>query len=927
MILSTALDATPFQGPSSSAVRCRATRFLYAGFVWAFLSPGIAAAEPAEPPSSSRPSGDAATDLEEALALLRAGEYTACARRAAAKIEGGTATETWRFLKIRAELAVGAYSEALASLEDALRRYRSSLRLRVVGRDVYRYNGQDGKADELFEGIEDLARRNPWNYTDRDSRVTLGRVLLERGADARQVLELVYDRIKKEHPDYADAHVATGELALVKHDYAVATEALDRAMKLRPDDPDTLYLLARAHAPSDTPRAAGLLATALELNPNHVGSLLLRVEQLIDSEAYAPAEEVIAQVLAVNPRQPEAWAYRAVLAHLAGDEAREGVCRETALASWRRNPEVDHLIGRKLSQKYRFREGAAYQRRALTVDTEYLAAKLQLSQDLLRLGDEEEGWRLAGEVHDRDGYNVVAYNLSTLLEHLEKFRALSADGFIVRMEAREAEVYGERVLDLLGRARAHLLPRYEVELDEPVIVEIFPEQKDFAIRTFGLPGGAGFLGVCFGRVITANSPASQTGSPSNWEAVLWHEFCHVVTLTKTRNRMPRWLSEGISVYEERQADPAWGQTMTPQYREMVLGGELTPIGELSGAFLSPASPMHLQFAYYESSLVVEHIIDRYGLGALKQILTDLGGGMLIQDALARSTGSIEQVEREFAEFARARAEDLAPGADWTPPELPADVDSASLATWNAEHPDNIQGLGRYALQLMEEEKWEEAKSPLRRLVELHAESTGPARWYSLLAAVHRRLGETAEERAVLEVLASRESDAVDAYLRLMEIAAAEEDRDAVIANAERLLAVNPLIAAPHRELARAAEAAGDPERAIEAYRAQLLLDPVDPAGLNYRLASLYERTDDVWSARLHVLKALEEAPRYREAHRLLLALAPKLEEARKIEAARRIEEARRLEIEAKTGPPSTQEQSPDAPESGTPATSAKEKRF
>ena len=130
------------------------------------------------------------------------------------------------------------------------------------------------------------------------------------------------------------------------------------------------------------------------------------------------------------------------------------------------------------------------------------------------------------------------------------------------------------------------------------------------IRTFGLPGGDGFLGVCFGRVITANSPASRGNSPANWEAVLWHEFCHVVTLEKTRNKMPRWLSEGISVYEERQANSTWGQTMTPVYRQMILEGELTPVSRLSGAFLQPKSAMHLQFAYFESSLVVEFLIKR-----------------------------------------------------------------------------------------------------------------------------------------------------------------------------------------------------------------------------------------------------------------------------------------------------------------------------
>jgi hypothetical protein len=99
-------------------------------------------------------------------------------------------------------------------------------------------------------------------------------------------------------------------------------------------------------------------------------------------------------------------------------------------------------------------------------------------------------------------------------------------------------------------------------------------------------------------VITANSPASQGASPTCWEATLWHEFCHVVTLNKTNNKMPRWLSEGISVYEERQADKTWGQTINPKYREMLLGDDFVPISKLSGAFSPPRAT--LTISYYES---------------------------------------------------------------------------------------------------------------------------------------------------------------------------------------------------------------------------------------------------------------------------------------------------------------------------------------
>src|SRR5262249_16430032 len=158
--------------------------------------------------------------------------------------------------------------------------------------------------------------------------------------------------------------------------------------------------------------------------------------------------------------------------------------------------------------------------------------------------------------------------------------------------------------------------------------EIFPQQKDFAVRTFGMPGNPGYLGVCFGSVITANSPASQAPNPANWEDVLWHEFTHVVTLTATRNRMPRWLSEGISVNEERQTNPLWGEKMNLDYRDLVLGGKLTPLGQLSGAFLggTNSGSGDLLFAYYESSLVVEFIVQQFGMEALKKILGDLHDG-------------------------------------------------------------------------------------------------------------------------------------------------------------------------------------------------------------------------------------------------------------------------------------------------------------
>ncbi len=811
------------------------------------------------------------------MRLFRTGEYAACVEATTKAITENSVNQEYRPLQIRAEMELGRYADAAKTLDAALRLFPVSIELRWLGRDVFRMNNQPQRVRQLEEEITQLVQQAPWRYGDAANRITVGRFLLAQGLDAKKVLDGTYSIVKKQQPTFVKAWTASGELALEKSDFALAAESYAQAAKLDPSDPDIHFGLARAFAPSDAPKADAAIKAALERNPNHIASLLFVIEDQVDSERYDDADGLLDHVAKVNPFHPKAAALRAVLAHLRNQPEREKQQREAALKFWTTNPEVDHLIGRKLSQKYRFAEGAEHQRQALAMDPKYLPAKMQLSQDLLRLGDEDEGWRLADAVYKADGYNIVAHNLLNLQESLAKFRTLEEDGLIARMDAREADIYGPRVLDLLKRAKRELCAKYDVQIDRPIIVELFPKQEDFAIRTFGLPGGAGFLGVCFGSVITANSPASQSGSPSCWEATLWHEFCHVVTLSKTANKMPRWLSEGISVYEERKADPSWGQAINPRYRKMMLGDELTPVSRLSGAFLNPPSPLHLQFAYFESSLVVEYLVDTFGVEALQHILVDLGKGVTINDALIRHAGSQEALDSGFAAYARKLANEMAPQADWSEPELPRRADSALIAAWLKEHPQNYAGLQRLARQLIAERKWAEAKEPLEQMRKLYPKDAGGDSLYFLLAAVHRQLKENREERTVLEELAKLSDDNVDLYERLTELASEAGDWELTKGYAQRWLAVNPLKPLPHRRAAEAAEHLHDDRLAIDSYRALLLLNPTDPADLHLKLATSLQRTGDLPAARRHALLALEETPRFRPAHRRLLEILKQME--------------------------------------------------
>jgi tetratricopeptide (TPR) repeat protein len=349
----------------------------------------------------------------------------------------------------------------------------------------------------------------------------------------------------------------------------------------------------------------------------------------------------------------------------------------------------------------------------------------------------------------------------------------------------------------------------------------------------------------------------------------------VVTLQMTKNKMPRWLSEGISVYEERLADPCWGMRIDPRYREMILGEDLVPVGKLSGAFLAPKSPRHMQFAYLQSSLVVEFIIGRFGIERVRDILADLRDGTEINTALARHTVPLETLETEFAAYARERAEQLAPQLNWERPEpellLPGAAEK--LAEWEKEHPDNYWLLRNSAQRLVEQQKWTEAKVPLQRLVELYPEQKGGETPYRPLVAAFRALNDTAGELEVLKKWVEVDDEAADAYLRLMELAAAEKDWATVARNSERYLAVNPLVPPPYRYLAQAAAASGDDSTAVVAWRTLIQLDVPERADGHFQLAGLLHKRGDTAEARRHALMALEETPRYRAALRLLLELS------------------------------------------------------
>ncbi len=781
--------------------------------------------------------------------------------------------------RLDALMTLGFYDRAAEDAGEAADEFDGYIPIQLQAIEVLRRTGRGEKSAALLEALDGLAKQAKPANLNAVELVALGRAALLLGAEPKLVLKQFYDRARGLEKEGWQATVATAELAIRKGDYGLATRVLNEARTRVGPLPDLIYLQAEANSPSDRKASERFIDELLETNPRHLPALLLRARHAIDVEAYEQAREVLATVRETNPREPLAWALEAAIAFRLDQDARGKSARAKALEPWAENPEVDYWIGLKLSEMRRFAEGSGFLRQALAFDPDHLPSKKALGQDLLRLGKNDEGWALIEEVRKADPYDVEIYNLMLLHDELEEFVTLGSGSFAVRMRPGEAAVYGKRVLELLEEAERELGGRYGYRPDEPVVVDFFPDQQDFAVRTLGMPGGLGILGACFGNVIAMNSPGSPGALGSNWESTLWHEFCHTITLGATASRIPRWLTEGISVYEENRRDPSCAGQMTPEFRTRILeDGGLIPLAGLSAALTNFADPESIGFAYFEASLWVDYLIRTYGEKKFQQVLGDLRTNGAIDAVLARRMAPVATLDKGFAKFARERAEALAPGVDWTqpPPDSPLRRDPQAVADFLEDHPDNFWALVQRGDWLLGERRWAEAKEIGRHLVAIYPGYGGAGNGHSIVAMACRNLGETGEERAALRAWAERDGEANDAFVRLVELDLEAQDWPALDGSARRVLAVNPLLRAPHRALGMAAQQQGDDEMARRSFETLLELDPVNPADVHFRLATLY-RGPDPAKARRHVLEALEEAPRFQAAHGLLRELTEKPE--------------------------------------------------
>jgi tetratricopeptide (TPR) repeat protein len=248
-----------------------------------------------------------------------------------------------------------------------------------------------------------------------------------------------------------------------------------------------------------------------------------------------------------------------------------------------------------------------------------------------------------------------------------------------------------------------------------------------------------------------------------------------------------------------------------------------------------------------------------------------------EEALARMPGSLEILDQEFLEYARSKATQMAPHADF---DRPSGEEPDDIARWLETHPTSYWGQRRALAQAMERKEWESARTKAEQLIAMWPEDHSDEGVYWQLAVICKALGDAPAEREALVQLVSRAPSPREGLLRLIEMDHERAAWSDVLRWCELLVGIQPINDVLQDYRSQAATQIADYDKALRALKAMVAMDPIDPAGVFFRMAQASAALKNNDQAKRYCLQALEESPRYRDALELLVQLRPAVSRGR-----------------------------------------------
>jgi Flp pilus assembly protein TadD len=642
-------------------------------------------------------------------------------------------------------------------------------------------------------------------------KVRWGMLLHERFNDA-DAAGLFREALAKD-PSNAEAYVGLAAVSADGFD-GTAAEYLQNAMTFDPK-------LAEAHE---------LMAdVALANDDRHVAAAEADKAIALENDALdAMAIRAALELIADHP--PDAWfaKIQAINAHYGQAYAR---------------------VAHHLELHYRYEDAVTYYRRAIELDPRLWAAHSSLGIDLMRLGKEDEPFKELQLSYDHGYRDAATVNSLRLLDSYKNFENFRDATTILKLNKTEAAVLLPYLQSELHTILATYEEKYQMKLSGPVQLEVYPNHEDFAVRTMGMPG-LGALGVTFGEVVAMDSPTARPPGDFNWGSTLWHEMSHVFILSATNHRVPRWFTEGLAVHEEGERSAEWKDRVTPEVLLAIRDKKLLPVSSLDRGFVYPEYPSQVVVSYFQAGSICDFIKAKWSEGKLLE--------MVHSYANVQTTPQV--IEHDLA-------------------TSPDEFDKQYLAWINQKYGaqaaqfDEWRGKLKALFAAANQKQYDTVLQQGPAILALYPEYVVDANVYELMADAYKTRGDAKAEAAILTAYEHVGGQMPEVLKRLAALEQAAGQPREASATLERVNYIYPVKDADlHKRLGDLLYAQKQYDGAIREYNALVASHPVDKAGAEFALAQAYLATGQRDKAEESVLAALETAPGYRPAQKLLLEL-------------------------------------------------------
>jgi tetratricopeptide (TPR) repeat protein len=626
-----------------------------------------------------------------------------------------------------------------------------------------------------------------------------------------------------------------------------AADLFREALAKEPSNGEAYLGLAIVSADGFDGKATEYALKAIELDPKLVGAHELMANLALENDDRDLAVAEADKALALDKDAMDAMAIHAAVELIADRSPDAWFAKIGAI-----NPgygEAYARVARQLEMHYRYEDAVTYYRRAVKADPRLWAAHSALGIDLMRMGKEDEPLAEL-ELSYNNGYRDAAtVNSLRLLDSYKNFQTFRDDTTILKLKKTEADLLQPYMQAELHTIIATYDKKYRMKLPGKVQLEVYPDHEDFAVRTMGMPG-LGALGVTFGEVVAMDSPSARKPGDFNWGATLWHEMSHVYILTATNHRVPRWFTEGLAVHEEGERSPEWSDRVTPEVLIAIREKKLLPLAELDRGFVYPEYPSQVVVSYFEAGSICDFVKGKWGEEKLLEMVHSYAQSKTTPQVVQQDLGlAPEEFDKQYFAWIDKRY-----GAE-----------AAHFDEWR----EKLKALAAAS----QHKQYDTVLAQGPAVLAMYPEYVGDANVYELMADADKAKGDAKAEAAALTAYEHQGGQDPSVLKRLATLEESAGQQAEAAATLARLNYIYPVKNEElHRRLGDLLYGLKQYDGAIREYVAVVASNPLDKAGAEFHLAQAYLAAGQKDKAQESVLAALEAAPGYRPAQKMLLEL-------------------------------------------------------